>query len=35
MENKLYKQIGKFSAMAIGSNYFCSLDDKSKQRCIK
>ena len=32
MENKLYKQIGRFSTVAIGSNYFCLLDDKSKQR---
>ena len=32
MENKLYKQIGWFSSVAIGSNYFCSLDNKSKQR---
>ena len=32
MENKLCKQIPRFSAVAIGSNYFCPLDDKSKQR---
>ena len=32
MENKLCKQIGRFSAVAVGNNYFCLLDDKSKQR---
>ena len=32
MENKLCEQIGWFSAVAIGSNYFCLLEDKSKQR---
>ena len=32
MEDKQCKQIEGFSAMPIGSDYFCSLDDKSKQR---
>ena len=32
MVNKLSIQISRFSAVAIGGNYFWSLDDKSKQR---
>ena len=32
MEDKQCKQTGRFSVMAKGSNYFLSLDDKSKQR---
>ena len=32
MEDKQYKQMERFSVMAKGSDYFLSLDDKSKQR---
>ena len=32
MEDKQWKQTVRFSVMAIGSDYFLSLDDKSKQR---
>ena len=32
MEDKQYKQTERFSVMAKASDYFLSLDDKSKQR---
>ena len=32
MADKQCKQTGRFSAMATGSDYFLSLDNKSKQR---
>ena len=32
MEDKQCKQTERFSVMSKGSNYFLSLDDKSKQR---
>ena len=32
MEEKQYKQTERFSVMRKGSDYFLSLDDKSKQR---
>ena len=33
MEDKQCKQTQRFSVMTTGSNYFLSLDDKSKQKC--
>ena len=33
MEDKQCKQTERYSVKAKGSNYFLSLDDKSKQRC--
>ena len=33
MEDKQCKQTERISIMAKGSDYFLSLDDKSKQRC--
>ena len=33
MEDKQYKQTEWFSVMAKESDYFLSLDDKSKQKC--